>query len=235
MPALVLSVFPGIGLLDRAFEEEGFCVVRGPDLLWGGDIHRFTPPAGVFAGVIGGPPCQAHSSMSALNPFAGSRHGDLIPEFCRVVAEAVPEWFLMENVPEAPLPVVANYLVSSLRLNNRWLGEAQRRERRFSFGSFYGWTLDVSPDVVVFESPIFRHAVMAGHGSPRSQRMAARGLGTYTLEQMCALQGLPEGFADELPFTTHGKRRVIGNGVPLPMGRAIARAVARVAERREAA
>ena len=34
----MLSLFPGIGLLDMAFEEEGFCVVRGPDLLWGGDI-----------------------------------------------------------------------------------------------------------------------------------------------------------------------------------------------------
>ena len=31
---LVLSLFPGLGLLDQAFEEDGFCVVRGPDLLW---------------------------------------------------------------------------------------------------------------------------------------------------------------------------------------------------------
>ncbi len=28
---LILSLFPGIGLLDRAFELEGFCVVRGRD------------------------------------------------------------------------------------------------------------------------------------------------------------------------------------------------------------
>lgn len=35
-PRLILSLFPGIGLLDRAFEECGFCVVRGPDILWGG-------------------------------------------------------------------------------------------------------------------------------------------------------------------------------------------------------
>lgn len=41
MSELVLSLFPGIGLLDMAFEEEGFCVVRGPDLLWGGDIKNF--------------------------------------------------------------------------------------------------------------------------------------------------------------------------------------------------
>lgn len=30
---LVLSLFPGIGLLDRGFEDLGFCVVRGPDLI----------------------------------------------------------------------------------------------------------------------------------------------------------------------------------------------------------
>jgi len=28
---LVLSLFPGIGLLDMAFEQEGFCIVRGPE------------------------------------------------------------------------------------------------------------------------------------------------------------------------------------------------------------
>lgn len=33
---LVLSLFPGVGLLDRAFEECGLCIVRGPDKLWGG-------------------------------------------------------------------------------------------------------------------------------------------------------------------------------------------------------
>ena len=53
MNELVLSLFPGIGLLDQAFEEQGFCVVRGPDLLWGGDIKQFHPPAGKFDGVNG--------------------------------------------------------------------------------------------------------------------------------------------------------------------------------------
>ena len=46
MKPLVLSLFPGIGLLDLAFEERGFCIERGPDLLWGGDIRRFHPPCG---------------------------------------------------------------------------------------------------------------------------------------------------------------------------------------------
>lgn len=51
--SLVLSLFPGIGLLDMAFEQEGFCIVRGPDILWGGDIHSFAAPAGKFNGLIG--------------------------------------------------------------------------------------------------------------------------------------------------------------------------------------
>ena len=60
---LILSIFPGIDLLGRAFEEvwPEACIVRGPDLLWGGDIRTFHPPAGVFDGIIGGPPCQVHS------------------------------------------------------------------------------------------------------------------------------------------------------------------------------
>ena len=102
---LVLSLFPGIGLLDRAFEEQGFCVVRGPDLLWGGDVKEFHPPAGRFEGVIGGPPCQAHSKlvhMVRANGYVVKE--DLIPEFARCVVEARPDWYLMENVPAAPLP-----------------------------------------------------------------------------------------------------------------------------------
>src|SRR5437660_11815578 len=87
MQGLVLSLFPGIGLLDMAFELEGFCVVRGPDLLWGGDIRRFHPPAGKFDGVIGGPPCQPFTRLRHLIAAKGQqpRHPNLIPEFERVV------------------------------------------------------------------------------------------------------------------------------------------------------
>src|SRR5438105_11342189 len=101
---VVLSLFPGIGLLDMAFELEGFCVVRGPDLLWGGDIRRFHPPAGKFDGVIGGPPCQEWSPLRYLvehHHGYSSKYGNLIPEFGRVVEAARPSWFLMENVPAA--------------------------------------------------------------------------------------------------------------------------------------
>src|SRR5690349_2840091 len=135
MIGLVLSLFPGIGLLDMAFEEEGFCVVRGPDLLWGGDIHRFHPPSGKFDGVIGGPPCQAFSRLNLLVRANGLKTAaNLIPEFERVVNEAKSLWFLMENVSGAPLPEVANYGVQERLVNARWVGGIQDRVRRFSFG-----------------------------------------------------------------------------------------------------
>ena len=71
---LVLSLFPGIGLLDSAFEDTGFCVLRGPDVIRGGDVRLFHPPAGVFAGVIGGPPCQSFSSLAHLVREIGRAH-----------------------------------------------------------------------------------------------------------------------------------------------------------------
>ena len=230
---LVLSVFPGIGLLDRAFEEEGFCIVRGPDVLWGGDVRRFHPPEAVFEGVIGGPPCQVFSDLARLRASQGGtvRFGNLIPEFERVVAEARPFWWLMENVPQAPEPAVRGYLVRHLRLNNRWLcgagaglGAEQNRVRRVSFGTADGRPLLIEEAPLL--NPAFGHAVTAAHQG--DNRVRSKGtLARYTVAEAARLQGLPERFLDEAPFTERGKLRVIANGVPLPMGRALACAVRR--------
>ncbi len=225
--SLVLSLFPGIGLLDRAFEEEGFCVVRGPDLLWGGDIKTFHPPAGVFDGVIGGPPCQIHSRMRALQQ---PRHGDMIPEFRRVVEEARPDWWLMENVTSAYDPAPHEYRTSTLSLDNRWIGDGvgqtQSRRRRFWFGTADGRQLAIT-EFAVLENPIRKLTVLAGHGAALGQR---RSIATYSIPEMLELQGFPGDLLDSAPFTVHGKRQVVGNGVPLTMGRAIAKAVRRALE-----
>ncbi|HZM27393.1 MAG TPA: DNA cytosine methyltransferase, partial [Gemmatimonadales bacterium] len=135
MSGLVLSLFPGIGLLDMAFEEEGFCVVRGPDLLWGGDIRRFHPPAGKFDGVIGGPPCQAFSRLVHIVKAKGQTpKPNLIPEYERIVRETGPRWFVMENVPEAPMPEVDGYAVSVTLVRDSYVGGLTKRMRAFSFG-----------------------------------------------------------------------------------------------------
>ena len=233
---LVLSLFPGIGLLDMAFEEEGFCVVRGPDLLWGGDIRKFHPPAGKFDGVIGGPPCQrfsplAQASRAGLQPLAD----DLIPEFERVVGEARPAWFVMENVEAAPLPLVRGYYRDRMILNNRWLGEEQNRVRSFTWGSLEDMT-GRSPWLTVETAALLNPVVapcVTANGTQWERGKGKQGGRSRSDRSVKALvnyvrwQGLPPDFLADSPFTVEGKVRVIGNGVPLPMGRAIARAVKR--------
>lgn len=237
-PGLILSLFPGIGLLDMAFEEAGFCVVRGPDLLWGGDVRWFHPPAGRFDGVIGGPPCQAWSRLRHIVEANGYETApDLIPEFERCVAEAAPRWFLMENVPGAPLPAVAGYAVAAELLRDVWVGGETNRLRRFSFGTRSGCKLRIEtlalhrpdPEVAALAQGGQRSRTVAIGGSgKRKDRGALRNYG-YTsariLADHCRLQGLPPEFLAPAPFTVAGKIKAIGNGVPLPMGRAVARAV----------
>jgi DNA (cytosine-5)-methyltransferase 1 len=261
---LVLSCFPGIGLLDMAFEQEGFCVVRGPDCLWGGCIKRFHPPAGKFSGLIGGPPCQSFSSLAHLVRANGYTpiFGNLIPEFERCISEALPAWFLMENVPQAPEPSVPGYGVTSFLLDNSTLcdgtgwGQEQRRVRRFSFGLF---GVERPPslmrwiDLAVFVLPDASSAVVGslsettvaigGSGKLKKSRTvtsnvggrgssakpqegkAAGGKGRYKLADALRLQGLPEDFFRHAPFTAEGKLKAVANGVAIPTGRAIARAV----------
>lgn len=222
--SLVLSIFPGIDLLGRAFEEEGYCVVRGPDLLWGGDIRDFHPPAGVFEGVIGGPPCQAFSRLRYLNPLAGARSGNLIPEFERVVAEAQPEWWFMENVPEAPIPRAEGYWLHHFAMRDRWVNDGQQeRPRRISWGSKEDVRLDIEWAALVTAQP--KVTVLAGHGPVG--RGGDKWKATPPIEDACEAMGLPRDFTKEMPFTMRGKRSVIGNGVPMAMGRAIAKAVKR--------
>lgn len=282
--------------------------MRGPDVLWGGDIRRFHPPASKFDGVIGGPPCQAFSSLAHLVRANGHepRFGNLIPEYERCVLEAQPDWFVMENVPQAPEPVVPGYGIRSFLLDNSALdggdgfGLEQRRVRRFSFGlrgreapCLLRWI-----DLAVFLLPDAsstqlwspgpdnrkeskdrgrvarrRQAVQGGHDATPWQRdgdtkrkpgarltavsardggerpsekkarrnrvppaVAAHGYGEknagkakhtgrYRLSDACRLQGLPEIFLADAPFTAEGKLKAVANGVPIPMGRAIARAV----------
>lgn len=242
---IIVSLFPGLGFFDRAFEEEGFTVVRGPDVIWGGDVRSFRLPAGVFAGVIGGPPCQPFSPLVHMVRHNGCepRHANLIPEFERLVSEAQPRWFVMEESPFAPLPSVPGYRVHDQIVNNRWLGEAQNRTRRISFGTPDGRRLPIEfaaletvewfPAVTskAYEVPI-RH-LSGGRARRASRRGSDSGSGLgwvdgskrLSIEEMLRRQGYPPDLLDECPLTVDGKRQAVGNAVPHAMGRAIAKAV----------
>lgn len=232
---LVLSLFPGIGLLDMAFELEGFCVVRGPDVLWGGDVRRFHVPPKKFDGVIGGPPCQRFSRFRHLIKHKGlPLKPNLIPEFERIVAEASPRWFLMENVQDAPAPYVPGWITRRQLVRDVWVGGATNRLRAFSFGSEDGWSLGLemltlftqTPEAPVLASDGGRSvSVKLGGGGKPKHRIGAAATNQRSLGEIYRLQGLPLDFLADAPFTSSGKRLVVGNGVPLPMGRAVAKAV----------
>ncbi len=90
----------------------------------------------------------------------------------------------------------------------------------------------------------YRHECINGsHGKPPSARDKARSgdgtgpdggpsvrMGRYRLADALRLQGLPEDFLDDAPFTAEGKLKAAANGVPISMGRAIAKAVREVAQ-----
>lgn len=208
---LLLSLFPGIDLLGRGFEAEGFCVVRGPDLLWGQDVRGFHVPAGKFDGVIGGPPCQDFSALRRVDPTG---EGDeMLQEFRRLVTEAGPEWWLLENVPRVPDVRIAGYTVQRIQISAREAGVRQQRWRCFQFGH-----RDPAPLIIprnVTPAAVTDRACLATEGSRTDRR---------TFAQFAALQGLPSDF--DLPgWPRATKYRAVGNGVPIPLAQMIARAI----------
>lgn len=212
MSELVLSLFPGIGLLDRGFEQAGFAVVRGPDLIWGGDVRRFHVPAGKFDGVFGGPPCQEFSQ--AKNGQERSDYGlEMLGEFERVVLEAEPIWWLMENVARVPDVKIAGYNWQRLDVWAHEFGVNQRRLRHFQFGSRDG-------TVLVLPRPS-----VAGKGGGSETAVITASDTDTPWDRFCVEQGLPCDF-DIPAFTAGAKRRAVGNGVPVPMAAAVAAAVA---------
>ena len=323
---LVLEIFPGISVLGYGFESEGFCVVRGPDVIFGGDVRAFHPPPGVFQGVIGGDPCQSHSGLANLVRAKGLKPSfpDMTPEFQRVVEEARPRWFLRENVPQAPPLKPDGYAVrdflldlSTLDAGDGW-GHEQMRRRRWWFGVRDGEAPDLRRWIrfALRELPDSTHC-LAGNDWAPGQRDAMRqpavaadaravpvrqggsgkvkvtavaqagvnqdparkvkvtavggndgtadadAIGGYRkakqapvtgraegrvgsptkdyspprrdLAEMLRLQGLPADWLDRAPWTVQGKRKAVGNAVPLPMARELARAIREWTEGTEAA
>lgn len=210
IPGLCLSLFCGADLLGRGFEAEGFHVVRGPDILWGQDVRSFTPARHAFEGVFGGSPCQDFSKARRDAPTGNGVA--MLAEFARCVAAAAPEWFLLENVPGVPDIVVPGYTVQRFNLNAKEVGCAQNRLRCFQFGYRSG-----NPLVIDRGTPgsAVSRCAMASEGRRHQRR---------TWADFVELQGLPRDFdLPGLPIRT--KYSLVGNGVPVPMARAVAVAV----------
>ena len=241
MKHLVLSLFPGIDLFGMAFEREGFCVVRGPDIIWGQDVRTWSAISNKFDVVIGGPPCKMFSSVGRWVP---NHNENRIPDFARVVYEAQPKCFVMENVREAPLPHVDGYARRAYVLNSHDYGANQNRIRRFTFGYPNDGRLQSFPFTPEAPLPISDReldpfpTVLASEGKFPTDCAGRRKLGRrLTLAEVCELQGVPE-LAEAWCFLPRGKSKrkvyrkefeyeLIGNGVEMRVGRVVARAVRR--------
>jgi DNA (cytosine-5)-methyltransferase 1 len=199
---LILSLFPGIDLFSKPFEALGFSVVRGPDLLLGQDIRDFHVPSGVFAGIIGGSPCQ---EFSGLRREAPTGYGlEMLYHYTRIVQEAQPHWFLLENVARVPNLLIDKYSWQRFELNQAWFSDVSRL-RHFQFGHTDGITL-LNPPYQVGRS------ADSGCATASDDR---------SFEQLKYIQGLPADF--DLPnFNVDGKKRAVGNGVPLVLGSVLA-------------
>lgn len=176
----VISLFSGAGGLDIGFEQAGFKTAvmvefdpaccrtlrkNMPDVpILEGDINQIETStilsaAGIrpldAALVIGGPPCQSFS-LAGKRMGLNDPRGKLVLEFIRVVREALPKAFVMENVKgltnweggkaldailnEAQTPIQYNgktycYKVNYKVLNAADYGAPQFRERVFIVGN----------------------------------------------------------------------------------------------------
>lgn len=208
---LVLSLYPGVDLLGRAFTRNGFAVVLGPDLLWDAHIEDFHVPPHRFHGIIGGPPCTNYSDANRRrNTDEGDR---LVRHYLRIVHESAADWFLMESVRNVPDVRLIGYHVQRIDMLDTEFGGKQSRLRHIQFGHRLGHIIRprrtltprrVTPVSTVTTAP-------CGPGDRHGRRCAKQGIETLPLRAL----------------TPTARRRVIGNGVPAGMGDALAIAVSR--------
>jgi DNA (cytosine-5)-methyltransferase 1 len=109
--------------------------------------------------VFGGPPCQGFSMMGKGLP--DDVRNNLVFEFCRLVKELQPRYFVMENVPGLRLSRYSHLLTRLLDefkaagyeitepvqvLNAANFGVPQKRQRLFLLGAQIGTTVLAYPD-----------------------------------------------------------------------------------------
>lgn len=137
----VLDLYCGLGGWSKGFAQEGF-EPTGVDIVDVGypyklilcDMREFDgkPFRGIDV-VVGSPPCRDFSTMAHFgghrwrDPPNPQRGKELIDAFLRIVDEAKPEYWLLENVPGA-IPYVS--------LKPKMVVNIGRRRHRAFWGEF---------------------------------------------------------------------------------------------------
>lgn len=212
---LILSIFSGAGLLDKAFRDNGFIVVSAGDIVYNidGDIKNFKGIKNKFDGLIGGPRCQDFSKANRNKPDLLSSYGfEMLQEFKRIVLECDVSWALLENVSDTPDLIIEGYTHQRIDINQSWYEDVNRL-RHIQFYS-------------KFDNPMYLHFErgVTQHDNKNKCDSAALASDSRPFKELLRLQGLDENinFPD---FTVKGKKKLIGNGVPLSVGNVLAKAV----------
>jgi len=116
----LIDLFCGCGGLSLGFEKAGFDIAFAVDMwkdavdtynfnhkksvaecmdiksLTRDRLNRINDEAGGIVGIIGGPPCQGYSTVGTRDINDPRNH--LYLEYCRIVQEINPTFFLIENV-----------------------------------------------------------------------------------------------------------------------------------------
>lgn len=229
---LVLSLFSGIDLLGMAFQQVGFCVVSAGDIAFGRDIKDFHAPAGHFAGVILGSPCQAWSSArrGQVTELEKEDAKKLIGHGARVILEAQPDWWLWENVPSINTIKIAGYTHQRFDLTHRECGGEMIRKRHFQFGTK---TYDSLCGVEIVWWNANGSKLVINRSKNHNDQFTPTPVGEKSLKtpwvNLCQMFDLPEGF-ELTGLSRRGKYLAIRNGVPLRMGMTIAAAIRNLME-----
>ena len=190
----VVDVFAGAGGLSLGFEQAGFSPVLGVDndgrasaayganfpharalvadiaAVHGGGLLQAAGVSECFA-LVGGPPCGAFSVAGRMRPDDDRR--GMVAQFARLVLEAGPSFFVMENVPGILLPGARGVLDGLRRelrrggysLTEPWLldaarfGVPQRRRRVFVAGCRKGLRLPQPPSPSAEPAATARQAI----------------------------------------------------------------------------
>jgi DNA (cytosine-5)-methyltransferase 1 len=135
----------------------------------------------------------------------------MMREFARIVLQAGPSWFLLENVPNVPHLAVHGFDVQRIYASSHEFGGRQRRERVFQFGYRPG---DV--ELVLLRRMLSRPGPWARTITTKDTHR--------NFADLCELQGLPRAFTIS-GFSRTQQVRAVANGVPVFMAQAIAEAI----------
>lgn len=211
VPQFILSLFPGMDVLGRAFAAAGHTVVRGPDLVTGDRIEDFHGLPHHIDGIIAGPPCQDFSTLRR-SPRSGNG-ARMLHELLRVAAECDPMWILVENVPGIPNLRHHAQPFQRVDLTDRECGGIQLRRRHWQWWHRNG--IQIAPARKLTHSPrTVTPALTASPGQSQPRNYAER----------CRRMGLPCPI-EPAGWSHAAKCRAIGNAVTWPMATIVAAAV----------